>query len=227
MTDYLERLLGTGGDRSPTARFDRLASHLDAYDLGRPEVVALFAKLLLLPPDDRYATAGLTPAREREETFCALREWLVACSRRRPVLFVVEDLHWIDASTLEFLKQFIGEGPHDRILTVLTFRPEFKTPWPALAHQTNLALNRLTRRQVAEWMRRDAGEVLPEALVAQIFSRTSGRAAPRRGIQSSGVRVGDVRARQGRICPRHEVEHGRAAGNATGARDGQARSNVG
>ena len=174
VTDYLERLLGTGGDRSPTARFDRLASHLDAYDLGRPEVVALFAKLLLLPPDDRYATAGLTPAREREETFCALREWLVACSRRRPVLFVVEDLHWIDASTLEFLKQFIGEGPQDRILTVLTFRPEFKTPWPALAHQTNLALNRLTRRQVAEWMRRDAGEVLPEALVAQIFSRTKG-----------------------------------------------------
>ena len=154
--------------------FERLARHLDACDLGRPEVVALFAKLLLLPPDERYSVAGLTPAREREETFAALREWLLACSRKRPVLFVVEDLHWIDASSLEFLKQFISEGPHDRILTVLTFRPEFKTPWPALAHQTNLALNRLTRRQVAEWMRRDAGEVLPEALVAQIYNRTSG-----------------------------------------------------
>ena len=137
VADYLERFLGAERDPSPAARFDRLARHLDAYDLGRPEVVALFAKLLLLPPDERYSVAGLTPAREREETFCALREWLVACSRRRPVLFVVEDLHWIDASSLEFLKQFISEGPHDRILTVLTFRPEFKTPWPALAHQTN------------------------------------------------------------------------------------------
>src|SRR6201999_3180783 len=67
-----------------------------------------------------------------------------------------------------------GEGPQERILTVLTFRPEFKTPWPALAHQTTLALNRLTRRQVAEWMRRDAGEALPESLVAQIYHRTSG-----------------------------------------------------
>ena len=174
VVDYLERSLGTGRDPSPTARFDRLAQHLDACDLGRPEVVALFAKLLLLPPDERYSVAGLTPAREREETFCALREWLLAYSRKRSVLFVVEDLHWIDASSLEFLKQFISEGAHDRILTVLTFRPEFKTPWPALAHQTNLALNRLTRRQVAEWMRRDAGEVLPEALVAQIYNRTSG-----------------------------------------------------
>jgi predicted ATPase len=174
VVDYLERSLGTGRDPSPTARFDRLAQHLDACDLGRPEVVALFAKLLLLPPDERYSVAGLTPPREREETFCALREWLLAYSRKRSVLFVVEDLHWIDASSLEFLKQFISEGAHDRILTVLTFRPEVKTLWPALAHQTNLALNRLTRRQVAEWMRRDAGEVLPEALVAQIYNRTSG-----------------------------------------------------
>ena len=94
--------------------------------------------------------------------------------RKRSILLVVEDLHWIDASTLEFLGHFIGEGPHDRILTVLTFRPEFKTPWPAPAHQTTLALNRLTRRQVAEWMQRDAGETLPESLVAQIYHRTSG-----------------------------------------------------
>ena len=174
VSDYLERLLGAEPDPSPTARFDRLAQRLDDYDLGTPERVSLFAKLLLLPPDERYSAGDLSPAREREETFRALREWLLACSRKRPVLFVVEDLHWVDASSLEFLQQFISEGPHDRILTVLTFRPEFKTPWPALAHQTNLALNRLTRRQVTEWMRRDAGEVLPEALVAQIYNRTSG-----------------------------------------------------
>ena len=174
VTDYLERLLWTGCEPSPAARFGRLARHLDDCDLGRPELVALFAKLLLLPADERYSAAGLTPAREREETFRALRQWLRAFSRKRSILFMVEDLHWIDASSLEFLGQFIGEGPQDRILTVLTFRPEFKTPWPALAHQTTLALNRLTRRQVAAWMRRDAGEALPESLVAQIYQRTNG-----------------------------------------------------
>ncbi len=174
VSDYLERFLGSGGDPTPTARFDRLARHLEDCDLGRSELVALFAKLLFLPPDERYAAASLSPAREREETFRALHQWLRAYSGKRPVLFVVEDLHWIDASTLEFLGHFIAEGPHDRILTILTFRPEFKTPWPALAHQTTLALNRLTRRQVAEWMRRDAGAALPESLVAQIYHRTSG-----------------------------------------------------
>ena len=174
VTDYLERLIDAKREPDPADQFERLAQHLEDYGLGRREIVALFAKLLLLPADERYPESALTPAREREETFCALREWLLAHARARPVLFIVEDLHWIDASSLEFLQQFISEGPHDRILTLLTFRPEFTTPWPALAHQTNLALNRLTRRQVADWMRRDAGGVLPEALIAQIYSRTGG-----------------------------------------------------
>jgi predicted ATPase len=172
--NYLQQFLDFGVEESPTARFDRLAHYLEGYDLGRPETVALFAKLLFLPLDERYPAPGFTPVREREETFHALRGWLRACSRRRPVLFVVEDLHWIDASSLEFLGQFISEGLHDRILTVLTFRPEFQTPWPVSAHQTSLALNRLTRRQVGELMRRDAGSALPDSLVAQIYQRTGG-----------------------------------------------------
>ena len=174
VTDYLERFIDAGREESAADHFERLARHLEDCDLGRPEIVALFAKLLLLPADERYPESGLTPAREREQTFSALRAWLLARSRTRSVLFIVEDLHWIDASTLEFLTQFISEGAHDRVLTVLTFRPEFRTPWPALAHQTNLALNRLTRRQVAEWMRRDAGDELPEGLLAQIYTRGAG-----------------------------------------------------
>src|SRR5271165_4818166 len=69
---------------------------------------------------------------------------------------------------------FLRGRPARRIPPVATFPPEFKTPWPTPAHQTTLALNRLTRRQVAEWMRRDTGAALPESLVAQIYQRTNG-----------------------------------------------------
>jgi predicted ATPase len=174
VSEYLERFLGAGHDLLPTACFDRLAQHLEDYDLCRPELLALFAKLLFLPADERCLSTGFTPAREREETFRALGQWLRAHSHRQPILLMVEDLHWIDASTLEFLGHFMGQGPQDRILTVLTFRPEFKIPWPAPAHQTTLALSRLTRRQVAEWIRRDAASTSPESLVAQIYHRTGG-----------------------------------------------------
>ncbi|OAI43242.1 hypothetical protein AYO41_02420 [Verrucomicrobia bacterium SCGC AG-212-E04] len=174
IAEYFKRLLDLAPELSPADQFDRLAQHLDDHGLGKPEVVALFANLLFLPEDERFPAAGLTPAREREETFRVLREWLRARARRQPVLFVVEDLHWIDASSLEFLAQFIGEGLNDQILSVFTFRPVFQPGWPAAAHQTRLALNRLTRRQVAELSHRDAGGALPDALVAQIYERTNG-----------------------------------------------------
>ena len=106
------------------------------------------------------------------------------------MLFVVEDLHWVDASTLEFLGQFLAEGLHDRVLTLLTFRPEFQTPWPAVAHQTSLALNRLTRRQVGDLMRKKTRGALPEAVVERGLRPDGRRAAVRRRIHEDGAGVG-------------------------------------
>jgi class 3 adenylate cyclase/predicted ATPase len=172
--DFYERGLGFRHDEPPQARFDRLLERLEQYGLARPETVPLWASLLSLPTPDRFPPVALSPVRQREETFRAMLEWLHVLAAQRPILFIVEDLHWVDASTLEFLGQFIAEGLHASILTVLTFRPEFTTPWPAVAHQTSLALNRLTRRQVGALVRHKLGDKVPEALVEQIFDRTGG-----------------------------------------------------
>jgi serine/threonine protein kinase/predicted ATPase len=172
--NFYERALGFGREEPPQVRFDRLVHRLEHYGLARPETVPLWASLLSLPCTDRYPVLSLSPVRQREETFRAMLEWLHTRAGRRPVLFVVEDLHWVDASTLEFLGQLLAEGLHDSILTVFTFRPEFQTPWPAVAHQTSLALNRLTRRQVGELMRKKVGGALPEAVLEQIYDRAGG-----------------------------------------------------
>ena len=155
--DFFQRAIAFGDKDSPEARFDQLLHRLEQYGLALPETVPLWASLLSLPTPNRFPTARLSPVRQREETFHLMLEWLHTRAARKPILFVVEDLHWVDASTLEFLGQFLAESLHDRILTVLTFRPEFRTPWPAVAHQTSLALNRLTRRQVSELMRQSRG----------------------------------------------------------------------
>lgn len=172
--EYFERMLGFGLDEPPADQFERLVQHLKKYGLAEASQVPLFASLLTLPLDDRFPSLDLPAVKEREETFAVLRDWLLASAGRRPVVLIVEDLHWIDPSTLEFLEQFLAEGPHDQILTLLTFRPEFKTPWPAFAHQTSLALNRLTRRQVSDLMQKKTKGHLSEALVEQIFDRTGG-----------------------------------------------------
>ena len=111
--DFYERALGFGREEPPQARFDRLLHRLEQYDLARPETVPLWASLLSLPTPDRFPPLSLSPARQREETFRLMLEWLHTRAARKPVLFVVEDLHWVDASTLEFLGQFLAEGLHD------------------------------------------------------------------------------------------------------------------
>jgi serine/threonine protein kinase/predicted ATPase len=178
--DFFERALEfgpenkLGTENAAQTRFERLVHYVDQYGLARPDTVPLWASLLSLPTNDRFPPLSLSPPRQREETFRALVEWLQARAAQRPILLIVEDLHWVDASTLEFLGQFIAEGLHDRILTLLTFRPEFQTPWPAVAHQTSLALNRLTRRQAGELMRKKSGGALSDAVIEQVYDRTGG-----------------------------------------------------
>src|SRR5262249_4797486 len=173
-SQFFERFLDFRRDMTPAERFDRLVKHLKKYDLATPETVPLFASLLSLPEDTRYPSLMLPPVREREEMFRALKQWLSASSRQQSILFVIEDLHWLDASSLAFLGEFLEEGLHERILTLLTFRPEFRTPWPALPHQTSLALNRLTKRQVNELMQKKTGRQLPELVIEKIYGRSEG-----------------------------------------------------
>src|SRR5262249_8685509 len=105
--DFFERALAFGREEPPQARFDRMLRHLERYGLARPGTVPLWASLLSLPPPDQFPPLSLSPVRQREETFRTLLDWLHTRATRKPILFVVEDLHWVDASTLEFLGQFL------------------------------------------------------------------------------------------------------------------------
>jgi serine/threonine protein kinase/predicted ATPase len=172
--DFFERALGFRPEEPPQDRFERALSCLGKYGLDRPDVVPLWAALLSLPAADRFPPLSLPPARQREETFRLLLEWLHARAARGTFLFVVEDLHWADASTREFLGQFIAEFQHDRVLALFTFRPEFKPPWAAAGHQTSLALPRLTRRQVGELVRKTAGDGVSDAVIEQVYDRAGG-----------------------------------------------------
>ena len=172
--DFYERALAFDREEPGQARFERLLKRLEQYGLARPDAVPLWASLLSLPTPEQFPRLPLSPARQREETFQAMLDWLQTRAARKPVLFIVEDLHWADASTLEFLGQLLAEGLHDSILALFTFRSEFKPPWPDAAHQTSLALNRLTRRQVGELMRNKTRAALSDSVVEQIYDRTGG-----------------------------------------------------
>jgi predicted ATPase len=87
----------------------------------------------------------------------------------------MEDLHWVDPSTLELLNLLVDQGPTARILALLTFRPDFSPPWTGRSHLTQMTVNRLPRQQAVEVIRQMAhGKDLPPEVVEQIVARTDG-----------------------------------------------------
>ena len=91
------------------------------------------------------------------------------------ILMVFEDIHWIDATSLELLSLAVDRAPELSLLLLVTFRPEFAPPWLDRPHVTQINLDRLAREQSAELiaeLTRD--RALPGATVDQIIERTDG-----------------------------------------------------
>jgi class 3 adenylate cyclase/predicted ATPase len=169
------RLLQWQRDETPGVTLEKLEAALVPYDVSRPEVVPLLASLLSLPPAERYPPLQFTPERQKQKTLEAILGLLQGRAARQPVLFIVEDLHWIDASTLELLTLLIDQGRMGRILTLLTCRPEFQPPWDVGGHVTAITLGPLPPTQVELIIDRVAGgKRLPVEVRQQVVSKTDG-----------------------------------------------------
>ena len=66
-----------------------------------------------------YAPLTLSPEQQKQQTLQALLTILLRIAAQQPVLFVMEDLHWVDPSTLELLSLLVDQGPTARILALL------------------------------------------------------------------------------------------------------------
>ena len=88
--------------------------------------------------------AGLDPQAIRARTFEALRALLVAEATRQPLVVLVEDLHWIDQTSQDFLAELAGELPSVPVMLLLTYRPGYSPPWIGRSYASQLALRPLS-----------------------------------------------------------------------------------
>lgn len=156
-------------------RWDKLDAYLKSLKISGANSTAILGNWLGLSADNRFALPDITPQKIKERTMDLLIEWLERLSEQAPVLIVFEDLHWIDPSSLEFLSKHVHQNQMSTVLTLLTFRPQFEIPWKNSPHQTQIALNRLTRKQVGDWIKRQVGRKdISDSLLGAILERTDG-----------------------------------------------------
>ncbi len=153
----------------------KLEAGLAPFILDLSQAVPLCAALLSIPLPDRYPPLSLSPQRQKEKTLEVLLRGLLTRTEREPVLLIVEDLHWVDPSTLELLSLIVDHTPTVPMLTLLTFRSDFRPPWPLRAHVTPLSLNRFTRTQTELMiLRLTGGKALPADVLEQVVAKTDG-----------------------------------------------------
>src|SRR5262245_36279676 len=148
ITEHLQRLLQFQSADTPHTKLAKLAQLLSRYRFPQAETLPLLAALFSLPPPAGAPPLSFSPQKQKQLTLEALVAWLLEEAERAVVYCAWEDLHWADPSTLEILTLFLDQVATTRVLTLLTFRPEFIPPWGNRSHFSQLTLNRLGRRHV-------------------------------------------------------------------------------
>jgi predicted ATPase/class 3 adenylate cyclase len=172
---HLERAMACARDAPPAVQLAALEAVLARAGTPLEEVVPLLAALLSLPSGDRYAPLTLSPQRQKDKTIEALIDQVRGLAQQQPVLYIFEDVHWVDPTSSEALTRLIDRLQDARVLLVITYRPEFTPPWRGFTHVTTHTLNRLSRRQVALMVQQiTGGRALPQEVLDQIVARTDG-----------------------------------------------------
>jgi hypothetical protein len=151
LTDLFQRLLRFQAEETPDEKLEKLEHALRQYRLPVEESVPLFAPLLALPvPENRYPPLNLSSQHQRQKTLETLVAILQELAEHQPVLFILEDLHWTDPSTLELLNLVLDQTPTASLLVLLTCRPHFQPSWHHRSYLTEMTVNRLSHTQVAQ-----------------------------------------------------------------------------
>jgi class 3 adenylate cyclase/tetratricopeptide (TPR) repeat protein len=122
---------------------------------------------------------GEAAAVGRDEAFAAWRRFLEAMAARRPVVLVVEDLHWADSALLDFLEHVLDWAAPVPLLILATTRPELYDRRPGWSggqrNATTISLSPLSSEETARLLQGLLDRsVLPAETQAALLERAGG-----------------------------------------------------
>ncbi|HEY8035853.1 MAG TPA: BTAD domain-containing putative transcriptional regulator [Methylobacter sp.] len=173
LISMLETVMSFAHHDAPEIKFDKLVKYVEThYPASMQDTVSVFTQLLSLPIDGYYQIRDFSFRKQKEQTIGILLATLQALAAQQPLLFIVENLHWIDPSTLELLMLFVEQQRTGPVLAVFTARPEFTPPWTGIPMAT-LTLAPLAEDEVAK-MIASLTDNISEATIRRIIERADG-----------------------------------------------------
>lgn len=170
---YLSRAAGLAPDDPADVHAAKLRSLLGARHTASPAALPLLAELLSIPLTE--AVPAASPAQRKAATLALIIEIMTRSSDSDPVLIVLEDAHWIDATTLEMMTRLADSITRSRLLVVVSARPDFTSPWLSRPHATLIALGRLGRPECMQVVASvAAAHGLTADTIAAIIAKTDG-----------------------------------------------------
>lgn len=175
IADLLADLLGMSGAPGEE-RLSRAQGSLQSFGIPPDDALPYFDSLLRLPQSERtMPPAWESPERRREVTLTKIIQLLQSFAEQTPLVVVLEDAHWADASTLELLERLAPRLGNTRLSLLLSARTEFSRPALSGPNVTVLQLGALSREEAQELVGRAGGAAqLSAELVASIVQRGDG-----------------------------------------------------
>ncbi len=162
----------------PGASDDEKARKLSKF--GGPEMGLSRAELEVLGElvdlrNSARAEPHQNPVGWRKRAFQTLNRFFGRKAAIRPLLLIVEDMHWCDPTSLELLQDIVLQRPSPSIMVIATIRTDgWQTLKTAEGGETNIALGRLTRDDTIAFVSELLGRDVPKPLSDLIYERTDG-----------------------------------------------------
>ncbi len=125
---------------------EKLRRGVHGLDPGLEGVLPFLHALFDSPGADE-TLKDFEPKARRQKTFEAIRTLAAAGSQRRPHIVVVEDLHWIDKTSEDYLAFFASALSGIPLLLVTTNRPGYTIRWAGKPYYTQISLDVLTQAE--------------------------------------------------------------------------------
>jgi class 3 adenylate cyclase len=128
--DIVRQLCGMTAGEPREAITTKVHRQLQEVDIAPEEGGPLLLHLLDIPAE-MGCLATLSPPERKARTFALLRQFVLHEAQRQPCILTVENLHWIDATSEEWLTSLVERLAGAAMLLLVTYRPGYQPLWLA------------------------------------------------------------------------------------------------